>query len=445
MEAGTGVMTITPWHDHTDFEIAQRHNLPYEQVIDDRGKLLPIAGEFAGMPILEARPKIIEKLNAKGLLVKTDEAYKHTVVLCYKCQRLIEPQVRSQWFIRMEPLAAAARTAVHNDTVHILTEQHKKIALHWLDSIRDWNISRQIAWGIPIPAKLCTACDKGFVDIDNTKTTCPDCSNALVADPDTFDTWFSSGQWPFVTLDYPNDDFDTYYPTAVMETGHDILFFWVTRMVMLGLYRTGNVPFKKVYLHGLVRDAKGQKMSKSKGNVINPLDVSNEYGTDALRMGLVVGNTPGNDLNLDPKKIGAYKKFSNKLWNIARFVLENTTATDAAGSITADTDKKLLAQLHDVTKDITDDLQNFRYHLASEKLYHYVWHELADKVLEESKPILAGSDLAAASSRRATLYTLLTTSLKLLHPFMPFVTEVIWQQLPAKDTNLLMIAPWPTL
>lgn len=443
MEAGTGVMTITPWHDHTDFEIAQRHNLPYEQVIDDRGKLLPIAGEFAGMSILEARPKIIEKLKTKGLLVKTDDAYKHTVVLCYKCQRLIEPQVRSQWFIRMEPLAAAARTAVYNDTVHILTEQHKKIALHWLDSIRDWNISRQIAWGIPIPAKLCATCDKGFVDIEDSKTTCPDCSGALVQDPDTFDTWFSSGQWPFVTLDYPNDDFKTYYPTAVMETGHDILFFWVTRMIMLGLYRTGNVPFKKVYLHGLVRDAKGQKMSKSKGNVINPLDVSTEYGTDALRMGLVVGNTPGNDLNLDPKKIGAYKKFSNKLWNIARFVLENVTADDVQHDISTNADKELIAQLHKITEDITDDLQNFRYHLASEKLYHYVWHELADKVLEESKPILAQDDETAAS-RRATLYTLLTTSLKLLHPFMPFVTETIWQQLPAKDTNLLMIAPWPT-
>lgn len=445
MESGTGVMTITPWHDHTDFEIAQRHNLPYEQVIDDRGKLMDIAGEFAGMPILEARPKIIEKLNQKGLLVKTDEHYKHTVVLCYKCNRLIEPQVRSQWFITMQPLAKPARDAIENDSVHILTEQHKKIALHWLDTIRDWNISRQIAWGIPIPAKICIGCDKGFVDIENTKTTCPDCNTTLVQDPDTFDTWFSSGQWPFVTLGYPHsDDFKTYYPTAVMETGHDILFFWVTRMVMLGIYRTGDVPFKNVYLHGLVRDAKGQKMSKSKGNVINPLDVSIEYGTDALRMGLVVGNTPGNDLNLDPKKIGAYKKFSNKLWNITRFVLENTIADDARGTATTDADKALIARLHDVTKDVTTDLENYRYHLASEKLYHYIWHELADKVLEESKPILSGGDAAAAESRRATLYTLLTTSITLLHPFMPFVTETIWQQLPTKDTNLLMVAKWPT-
>lgn len=443
MEAGTGVMTITPWHDHTDFEIAQRHGLPYEQVIDERGKLMDIAGEFAGMPILEARPKIIEKLNTKGLVTKTDEAYKHTVVLCYKCQRLIEPQVRAQWFIKTKPLADKAREAVESDRVHILTENHKKIALHWLDTIRDWNISRQIAWGIPIPAKICTACDKGFVDIENKKTTC-DCGGALIEDPDTFDTWFSSGQWPFATLGFPeNADAQTYYPTAVMETGHDILFFWVTRMIMLGMYRTGEIPFKKVYLHGLVRDAKGQKMSKSKGNVINPLDVSNEYGTDALRMGLVVGNTPGNDLNLDPKKIGAYKKFANKLWNITRFVLESTTKNDATGAIDTEADQKLMARINEIIADVTLDLENFRYHLASEKLYHYLWHEFADVIIEESKPILAGTDTRAQASRRATLYKLLTTSLTLLHPFMPFVTETIWQQLPHPDKKPLMVTPWP--
>lgn len=444
METGTGVMTITPWHDHTDFEIAQRHNIPYEQVIDDRGKLLPIAGEFAGMPIVEARVKIIEKLNAKKLLVKTDEAYTHTVVLCYKCSRLIEPQVRSQWFIRMQPLADSARSAIANDTVRILTQQHKKVALHWLDTIRDWNISRQIVWGIPIPAKLCTTCDKGFVDIENTKTTCPDCNGALVQDPDTFDTWFSSGQWPFITLDYPHNDFDTYYPTAVMETGHDILFFWVTRMIMLGMYRTGTVPFKNVYLHGLVRDAKGIKMSKSKGNVISPLDVSAEYGTDALRMGLVVGNTPGNDLNLDPKKIGAYKKFANKLWNITRFVLENTTADTAHAPITTDADKNLITRLEEVMTDVTTDLDSFRFHLASEKLYQYIWHELADNILEESKHLLQDSDESAQTSRRATLFLLLTSSVTMLHPFMPFLTETIWQNIPHTNTRLLMTTPWPS-
>lgn len=443
MEAGTGVMTITPWHDKTDFEIAKRHDLPYEQVIDERGKLLPIAGEFAGMKILDARPKIVEKLKEKELLQKTDGAYSHTVQLCYKCNTLIEPQVKDQWFIKMKPLAEPARAAVEKDGVKILTEQHKKVALHWLGTIEDWNISRQIAWGIPIPAKLCTSCKGGFVDIENQLLACPSCGGKVEADPDTFDTWFSSSQWPFITLGFPDGkDFKRFYPTSVMETGTDILFFWVIRMIMLGLYRTGAVPFKKVYLHGLVRDAKGQKMSKSKGNVISPLDITREYGTDALRMGLVVGNTPGTDLNLDPKKVGAYKKFANKLWNIARFVLENTDGADTDVPLT-ETDMKLREAFVALTMDVTKDLEEYRFYLASEKLYHYVWHELADNILEESKPVLTGADAMAKTSRQALLYSLLRDSLKLLHPFMPFITEEIWQSLPGKDSGLLLVAKWP--
>lgn len=445
MEFGTGVMTITPWHDATDFEIAQRHNLDYEQVIDERGKLLPIAEEFEGMKILEAREKIIEKLDKKGLLEKVDEDYEHVVSLCYKCNNLIEPQIKDQWFIQMEPLAKPAIKAIEDDEVKILTEQHKKIALHWLNNIRDWNISRQIAWGIPIPAKLCTECKKGFVDLEDEIKKCPSCDGAVEQDPDTFDTWFSSGQWPFATLGYPeSNDFKTFYPTTVMETGHDILPFWVIRMVMLGLYRTGEVPFEHVYLHGMVRDAKGRKMSKSKGNVISPLEVSEQYGTDALRMSLVVGNTPGTDLNLDPQKVGAYKKFANKLWNVTRFILTETAGADVATKPSlAAADKKTLASLNETIVDVTADLENFRYHLASEKMYHYVWHELADKILEESKPILQGDDEAAKQSRQWLLYELLTTSLKMLHPFMPFVTEEIWQSLPHKENDMLMVAPWP--
>lgn len=445
MEFGTGVMTITPWHDAVDFEIAKRHNLPYEQVIDERGKLLPLAEEFSGMKILEARPKIVEKLKEKGLLVKVDETYTHSVPTCYKCATLIEPQVKDQWFIKMEPLAAPAITAIENDEVRILTEQHKKVALHWLRSIQDWNISRQIAWGIPIPAKLCDSCKGGFVDIENTLSVCPTCGSALHQDPDTFDTWFSSGQWPFVILDFPDGkDFQKFYPTNVMETAADILQFWVSRMIMLGLYRTGKVPFTHVYLHGLVRDAKGQKMSKSKGNVISPIEVTQTYGTDALRMGLVVGNTPGTDLNLDPKKIEAYKKFANKLWNVTRFVLTETEEVDFSVAKKEPLDTSIIERLREVASEVTDDLQNFRFHLASEKLYHYVWHEVADKILEESKPILQGDDAETKLSRQYTLYTILTASLKLLHPFMPFVTEEIWQSLPHKDTDLLMVASWPT-
>ncbi|OGC88329.1 valine--tRNA ligase [Candidatus Adlerbacteria bacterium RIFOXYC1_FULL_48_26] len=418
MELGTGVMTITPWHDQADFDIASRHRLPFEQIIDWRGKLLPIAGEFAGMNIKEARTKIVEKLQTKGLVEKVDEKYTHEVPVCYKCNREIEPQVRPQWFVKMKPLAERAIAAVKNKEVHVVTESHERVLLHWLENIQDWNISRQIIWGIPIPAW-----SKG----DEWKIQEETPGEGWERDPDTFDTWFSSGQWPFATLGYPdNSDFKTFYPTSVMETGADIIFFWVARMLMLGLYCTGEVPFKEIYLHGLVRDAKGMKMSKSKGNVISPLEISNEYGTDALRMGLVVGNTPGTDLNLDPHKIGAYKKFANKLWNVTRFVLsqENT------GEVKQDLKEEFEAMAADVTKD----MEEYRIYMAAEKLYHYVWDRFAAEILEESK---------GKPEYGATLYYILTNVLKLLHPFMPFITEEIWQSVSEKD-SLLMVEAWPT-
>lgn len=436
MGAGTGVMTITPWHDKTDFEIAKRHNLTYEQIIDERGKLLSVAGEFTGMKILEARPQIIEKLASKGLLVKTDGKYTHSVQVCYKCNTLIEPQIREQWFVKMQPLARPAIEAVEKDEVRILTEQHKKVALHFLNNIEDWNISRQIAWGIPIPA--------WFKDGEY-RVGAESPGDGWQRDPDTFDTWFSSSQWPFATLGFPdNKDFKTFYPTSVMETAADILFFWVARMIMLGMYRTGTVPFKAVYLHGLVRDAKGQKMSKSKGNVISPLDVTKEYGTDALRMGLIVGNTPGTDLNLDPRKVGAYKKFSNKLWNISRFVLESVEAADLTEvhDLSA-ADQEDIAELNRVIRDVTKNLDEYRFDLAADRAYHYVWHMFADDVIERAKPVFKGTDAVAQRAVAWKLYTILTTSLKLLHPFMPFVTEEIWSSLPLRETELLMVAPWP--
>ncbi|MBY0293751.1 class I tRNA ligase family protein, partial [Patescibacteria group bacterium] len=418
MELGTGVMTITPWHDPIDFDIAARHNLPYEQIIDWRGKLLPIAGEFAGMNIKDARAKIVEKLQAKGLVEKIDDKYTHEVPVCYKCSREIEPQVRPQWFIKMKPLAERAIAAVKNGEVRVVTESHERVLLHWLENIQDWNISRQIIWGIPIPAW-----NKG----DEWKIQEETPGEGWTRDADTFDTWFSSGQWPFATLGYPDSsDFKTFYPTSVMETGADILFFWVARMLMLGLYRTGEVPFKEVYLHGLVRDAKGMKMSKSKGNVISPLEISQEYGTDALRMGLVVGNTPGTDLNLDPHKIGAYKKFANKLWNITRFVLSQ----ENSGEINIDLKEEFDAMAADITKD----MEQYRIYMAAEKLYHYVWDRFAAEILEESK---------GNPEYGATLYYILENVLKLLHPFMPFITEEIWQSMPEKN-SLLMVEAWPT-
>ncbi len=445
-EMGTGVMTITPWHSAIDFEIAKRHNLDYEQIIDWRGKLLPIAEEFAGMDIRDARKKIVEKLEQKGLVVKIDAKYQHSVPCCYKCGREIEPQIKEQWFVTMKPLAEKALRALDEKRFTFVTERDERVFRHWLTNIEDWPIARQIAWGIPIPAKVCTNCHHGMVDIDNTISTCIKCGADVEQEQDTFDTWFSSGQWPLCVTDFggASTDFVTYYPTAVMETGKDILFFWVARMVMLGLYRTGDVPFKTIYLHGMVRDKHGKKMSKSKGNVIAPSEIQDKYGTDALRMGLMMNNVPGTDMNLDPDKVNAHKKFANKLWNITRFVLDNTADYVPPVDHT-DADTQFENEfLHPKVIAINADMENDRFDLAAEKIYHFIWDHFASQVIEESKPLLAGS-AAERASRQRMLTHYLVTSLKLLHPFMPFVTETIWQELPPsmKDTDILMVAPWP--
>ncbi len=445
-EMGTGVMTITPWHSAIDFEIAKRHNLDYEQIIDWRGKLLPIAGEFAGMDIREARKKIVEKIDEKGLLVRIDEKYEHAVPCCYKCNREIEPQIKEQWFVNMKPLAEKALAALDAGKFTFVTERDERVFRHWLTNIEDWPIARQIAWGIPIPAKVCVDCHHGMVDLDNTITVCTKCGGKVEQEQDTFDTWFSSGQWPLATTDFggKSDDFKNFYPTSVMETGKDILFFWVARMVMLGLYCTDEVPFKKIYLHGMVRDKHGKKMSKSKGNVIAPSEIQEKYGTDALRMALMVNNVPGTDMNLDPDKVNAYKKFANKLWNITRFVLDNTTDYIPAAEHT-ETDTAFENEyLHPMVAEINADMEKDRFDLAAEKIYHFVWDHFASQVIEESKPLLAGTS-AERASRQRMLTHYLVTSLKLLHPFMPFVTEAVWQELPThmKDKEILMVASWP--
>lgn len=440
-EFGTGVMTITPWHSGVDFDIAKRHNLDMEQIIDERGKLLPISGEFSGMNIKDARAKIVEKLDSKGLLVKTDTEYSHEVSVCYKCEREIEPQVKAQWFVTMKPLAQKAMTALDKGEFRILTDQHEKVFRHWMSNVQDWNISRQIVWGIPIPAKICDACDKGIVDITNEKTTCESCGGALRQETDTFDTWFSSGQWPLTTTGFPDsDDFKKFYPTAVMETAADILFFWVARMIMFGLYLTNEVPFKDIYLHGLVRDAHGKKMSKSKGNVISPLEISNEYGTDALRMGLIVNNAPGVDMNLDPKKVGAYKKFANKIWNATRFVLEKTADYEETTSPFIAEDQELYDAWLIAKADITSDLENYRLHLASEKIYDYFWKTFCDSIIETRKTrILEDKDKTSAQK---LLLTLLREQMIALHPFMPFITEEIWKDIKKESDNMLLVTKW---
>ena len=447
MEFGTGVMTITPWHDTADFEIAERHKLDKEQVIDENGKLLGIAGEFAGQHIKKARALIIEKLQKKGLVEKIDENYKHVVRTCYKCGTVIEPQIKNQWFIKMKPLAEKALEKINNGEIKYIPEHYKKVSVHWLSNIIDWNISRQIVWGIPIPAKICTKCSAGMVDLDNEIKKCTSCGGEVVQDKDTFDTWFSSGQWPFATLGYPdNNDFKTFYPTDVMETAGEIIFFWVSRMIMLGLYVTGKIPFKTVYLHGLVLDAKGVKMSKSKGNVIDPLILTGKYGTDAFRIGLVIGNTPGTSLALAEERIRGYGKFANKIWNATRFVLDNTKDFPIPENPAYDEeDKKSDEELKNLLKEVTIEMDEYKFYIVAEKLYHYFWHTFADVIIERSKKkITEGKNVDSA---KALLYTHLITLLKALHPFMPFVTEEIWSMIPKKDEqknkNLLMVEKWP--
>jgi len=446
MEFGTGVMTITPWHDPVDFEIAERHNLDKEQVIDERGKLLPIAGEFAGMNIKKARPLIIEKLKTKGLVEKIDEKYKHVIRTCYKCSATIEPQIKSQWFIKMKPLAEKALKVIKDGDIKYIPDHYEKISVHWLNNIIDWNISRQIVWGIPIPAKICNTCGEGFVDLENKLKKCKKCDGELRQDTDTFDTWFSSGQWPFATLSFPDGkDFKNYYPTDVMETAGEIIFFWVTRMIMLGLYRTDKIPFKTVYLHGLVLDAKGQKMSKSKGNVINPLNLTDKFGTDAFRMGMIIGNTPGTSLALSEDKIRGYKNFANKLWNITRFILEKTVDYEFDINFKSYTkkDEALNKELNELIKEITKEMDEYKFYLVGEKLYHYTWHNLADIILEETKAIFTSGSEEEKNSRAQFLLHTLQKLLITLHPFIPFVTEEIWSMMPKQKESLLMVEKWP--
>lgn len=452
-EFGTGVVKVTPAHDPNDFAIAERHGLEVREVIDQYGRLNELTGKYAGLKIEEARKIIAEDLEKAGLLERVDEDYVHNVKTCYKCSRIVEPRVLPQWFVKMKPLAEKAIKKIEADEVNFYPKRFKKITLDWLENIQDWNISRQIVWGIPIPAKICVDCGGGFPDLNDSIKECPSCGGEVETDTDTFDTWFSSGQWPFATLGYPDsEDYKTYYPTQLMETGADIIFFWVARMIMLGLYRTNELPFKDVYLHGLVTAPDGSKMSKSRGNVLDPLELSKEFGTDALRMGLVVGNTPGTNTPLDKNKVRAYKLFANKIWNVTRFVLMNLEDYTEEGldleMLKTDKYAKLnnyLTQLKEMTEDVTSDFENYRLHLASEKLYHYFWHEFADKTIEESKDLLKDDEMRQLT--QYTLATILTSSLKLLHPFMPFITEDIWSRLPeniTKESDMLMVASWPT-
>ena len=467
-EFGTGAMTITPWHDATDFDIAERHNLDKEQIIDEYGKLLPIAGEFVGMKIAEARPKIVEKLREKGLVVK-EESYMHNVATAERTGGVIEPQIKLQWFVDVNrpftlehseipgvasgseiSLKALMRTAVEGGGVSMPQEGFRSAYFHWIDNLRDWCISRQIWFGHRIPVWY------GGEEIHIGAE--PPAPEGWTRDPDVLDTWFSSALWTFSTLGWPDEtpDLTAFHPTSVILPGYEILNLWVSRMILASGFLLGQVPFKTVMIHGVVRDSKGRKFSKSLDNGIDPIDMIDTYGADALRMGLLVGSTIGHDIRFDEQKVKGYKHFANKLWNITRFTLDNAGASASEAkiggktwpsgperSLFSDYECEILDQLDALTKDVTDDMENYRVYLAAEKLYHYVWHELADKILEESKSILNGSDETARQSRNHLLLLLLDRSLRLLHPFMPFVTEEIWQSLPTKNAPFLMVAKWP--
>ncbi len=460
MEFGTGVMTITPWHSAVDFEIAERHGLAREQVIDQYGKLLPIAGEFAGQKIAAARTAIIEKLRAKGLLVK-EEPYTHNIATAERTDGIIEPQIMRQWFVAVNKeftiphsdipgipsgstttLKTIMRTAVESSAVSIFPDNFSKVYFHWIDNLRDWCISRQIWFGHRIPVWY-----RG--DEMHCGVEAPE-GDGWEQDSDTLDTWFSSGLWTFSTLGWPNEtkDLADFHPTAMLETGYDILFFWVARMILMSGFHMGTIPFKTVYLHGLVRDGQGRKMSKSLGNIIDPLEMIEKYGADATRLSLLVQNTPGTDLKLSEDRVRGYKHFANKLWNITRFVLtSNADAEYTAVATLTPQDEALRTELRDLISSVTHHFERNRIDLASDQLYHFAWHRFADEILEESKPIISEGDTEKKASRQRILLEIHATLMKLLHPFMPFVTEAIWQELPqhVKDRDLLMVAGWPNV
>lgn len=455
IDFGTGALKITPAHDSLDFEIGQKHKLEAIETLNFDGYFNKLAGPLAGLNVSQAREKSVEILKRNGSLEKEVD-YLHQVGHCYKCNTKIEPMLMDQWFIAMtKPLPKTKKSlrdlaveAVKNKKVKIVPSRFEKVFFHWMNNIKDWNISRQIRWGIPIPGYHCQDCKQSFIEINKTPKKCIYCqSKNIKKDPDVLDTWFSSGQWPFATLfsseGIKSKDFKTFYPTEVMETGWDILFFWVARMIILGIYRTGKIPFKTVYLHGLVRDKDRQKMSKSKGNVIDPLAVIETYGTDALRMALIIGNTPGNDIIISEDKIRGYRNFANKIWNASRFVLSNLSDYDGKKPILNSRDKKILMNLKKTQKKVTANLNDFKFSLAGETIYHYFWHVFADKIIEEMKNRIRNNK--NKKQAQYILYIILKDCLKMLHPFMPFVTEAIWQKLPNyqnKKTDLLMINKW---
>ncbi|MBP9716417.1 MAG: valine--tRNA ligase [Candidatus Levybacteria bacterium] len=444
-EFGTGVVKVTPAHDFTDFEIGKRHRLESKQVIGFDGRLTKLAGKYAGLKVKEAREIVVKDLQQKGLIEKIDEKYSHTISTCYKCNRVLEPLPMEQWFIRVKPLVAPSIKALSEKKIKIVPQRLEKTMTQWFENFHDWNISRQIVWGIRIPAWRCEGCNEWIVTEGKTPEKCTKCSSkVLIQDTDTFDTWFSSGQWPFATLKAGNKgDFEKFYPTAVMETAYDILPWWVCRMIMFGIYANGEVPFKTVYYHGLIRDGKGQKMSKSKGNVINPIEMLEKYSADAVRLALVFGAAAGNDQSLAEDKIRGMRNFTNKLWNMGRFIEMNNKNFDLSlisiselGEIAKnENDKKMISGVGKLVEKVTKHVEKYELNLAAESLYEFIWHEFADGYIEDVKNRIDEDSFKILNS-------LFLIQLKLLHPFMPFITEEIFGKFTG---NNLITSKWPTV
>ena len=455
---GTGAVGLTPAHSKVDWEIADRHELSHEVIIINEIAKMTVAGRLHGKKTTEAREAVVEWLTSEGLLEK-EEDIKQNIATAERTGGIVEPLPKLQWWVEVDKevpgrgktLKELMLEPVRSGDIKILPEHFEKTYFHWIENLRDWCISRQIWYGHRIPVWY-----KGEeITVGEAPT-----GDGWMQDEDTLDTWFSSGLWTFSTLGWPHfaetatrgepgpeNDFANFHPTDLLETGYDILFFWIARMILMTEFTLGTIPFKTVYLHGLVRDAQGRKMSKSLGNNMDPLDVTTKFGADAARMALVVGNTPGTDMRISEDKVKGYKHFANKLWNIARFVLDNTK--DIKGrdltTIAFTQDDIVHLKYHDfLTKEITNDIEEYRVYMAAEKVYHYVWHMFADLVIEESKEILAGNDAVARATRERLLLTLLDRNLRLLHPFMPFITEEIWQSMPTKDAKFLMVAKWPS-
>ncbi|MBE5911881.1 valine--tRNA ligase, partial [Pseudobutyrivibrio sp.] len=449
MEFGTGVVKITPAHDPNDFEVGKRHNLPVINILNDDATINANGGEFEGMDRYEARKLIVQKMDEMGLLVKIED-HTHNVGTHDRCKTTVEPMVKPQWFVAMEELAKPAIEAIKTGELQFVPKNYDKTYLHWLENIRDWCISRQLWWGHRIPAYYCEKCGETVVcKSEDAPTVCPKCGcNHMKQDEDTLDTWFSSALWPFSTLGWPNntEELDYFYPTDVLVTGYDIIFFWVIRMVFSGYAHTGKSPFHTVLIHGLVRDSQGRKMSKSLGNGIDPLEIIDNYGADALRLTLITGNAPGNDMRFYNERVENSRNFANKVWNASRFIMMNLAdneVTKPADADLATEDKWIISKVNSLAKDVTENMDKYELGIAVQKVYDFIWDEFCDWYIEIVKPRMYSEEYTA--SKKAALWTAkfaLTNALKMLHPFMPFITEEIFCTLQSEEETI-MLSAWP--